>query len=94
MSNKLQIGNYAQSISVLDSVRCTLRLPIYSQSITIDIGNIHMEYIPLYDSLNSDLYDVNNSRINIKNGEGYSTSYESDYMASQIDSFVTKVLGV
>lgn len=53
-----------------------------------------IEYVPLMDISENDLYDSGNNRIYVPNVMMGATEYVSAYTAEEIDTFITTVLGV
>lgn len=94
MSNIIRLATNNQDAH-LSNYNQISRLLSYSQSITINmVENLDQPYIPLYDSLNSDIYDSNNLRVRMSNNTYGLLLFKSVYTSTQIDSFVTEVLGV
>lgn len=93
MSNLLQLKNYSQSANFLDVAHTTLKLPSYTQTVEINVvENLDQPYIPLYDSLNSDIYDSNNLRVRMSNSTYGILLFKSVYTSSQIDEFISEVI--
>ena len=52
-----------------------------------------VQYLPLEDSDNLDVYDSNGDRINVKNFTLGIESYVSEYTGAEIDAFIASELG-
>lgn len=62
--------------------------------ISIEVEEITLPYIGLFDDTNDAIFDSGNNRIYVENIEPTDTSYVSAYSSIQMNSFISSVLGV